>query len=115
MITLKLLFTSLDILSEMISCQIMRYRIGGVFEQISKMELFVKIVNGFQTFAIFTKVSVVDVLQGSEDASVNIGNISSDYDPKIYFFTQVNQKNIGKTIQQQKRLPKESSQCLRED
>ena len=47
MITLKLLFTSLDILSEMISCQIMRYRIGGVFEQISKMKLLVKIVNGF--------------------------------------------------------------------
>ena len=37
--------------------------------QISKMELFEKLVNGFQLLTIFIKSSILDVWQGSEYAS----------------------------------------------
>ena len=38
--------------------------------QTYKMELFAKIVNGFQLLTIFAKNAILDVLQGFECASV---------------------------------------------
>ena len=44
------------------------------------MELFAKIVNGFQLLAIFAKNSILDVWQASEYASGNIDlRLSTDY------------------------------------
>ena len=39
--------------------------------QTSKIELFEKVVNGFQPLTIFEKSSILDVWQGSEYASGN--------------------------------------------
>ena len=42
--------------------------------QISKMELFAKIINCFKLLTIFAKVSVLDVCRGSKYASAHIRN-----------------------------------------
>ena len=40
--------------------------------QTSKIEIFVEIVNIFETLTIFAKVSILDVWQGSEHVPENI-------------------------------------------
>ena len=47
--------------------------------QASKMELFVKIVNGFEPLAIFAKSPILDVLLGSETAF--------DFEPKPFLLS----------------------------
>ena len=48
------------------------------FSQTSKMELFAKIVNGFQLSTIFTKKSILDVWLSSECASILCHIIGDD-------------------------------------
>ena len=55
----------------------------------SKMELFVKIVNGFQMLAIFSKCSILNGWQGSEYASDKIVKVNDKSNSVVVRLNQI--------------------------